>query len=109
MPLFPEFKPLGLEDRQFFHDLLWDYQPETSELTFTNLSIWQAHYGYQWSRDRDWLLVTSASPERGGWALPPLGPPPRAEICHTLLTWLAAARGGAAPRIEPADRRLVEG
>ncbi|HEX9884817.1 MAG TPA: phosphatidylglycerol lysyltransferase domain-containing protein [Desulfobaccales bacterium] len=108
MPLFPEFKPLGLEDRQFFHDLLWDYQPETSELTFTNLSIWQVHYGYQWSRDRDWLLVTSASPERGGWALPPLGPPPRAEICRTLLTWLAAARGVAAPRIERADRRLVE-
>jgi hypothetical protein len=108
MPLFPEFKPLDLEDRQFFHDLLWGYQPETSELTFTNLFIWQAHYGYQWSRDRDWLLVISASPEGGGWALPPLGPPPRAEVCRRLLTWLASARGVAAPRIERADRRLVE-
>jgi len=32
-PLFPEFKPLGLEDREIFRRLLWDYQPETSELT----------------------------------------------------------------------------
>jgi hypothetical protein len=30
------------------------------------------------------------------------------EICRQLLTWLAAARGVAAPRIERADRRLVE-
>ncbi len=39
-PLFPEFKPLGLEDREIIQRLLWDYQPETSELTFTNLFIW---------------------------------------------------------------------
>jgi hypothetical protein len=108
IPVFPEFRPLTLEDRQVFQDFLWPYQPETSELTFTNLFIWRSHYGYQWSQDRDWLLVASLSPERGGWALPPLGPPPRAEICGQLLAWLAQAKGAAAPRLERADRRLVE-
>ena len=108
MPVFPEFRPLTLEDREVFQDLLWNYQPDTSELTFTNLFIWQAHYGYEWSLDRDWLLIASLSPERGGWALPPLGPSPRAEICGKLLAWLAQDKEAAAPRLERADRRLAD-
>ncbi len=99
---------MRLEDRQLFQDLLRDYQPETSELTFTNLFIWQAHYGYEWSLDRDWLLVISLSPERGGWALPPLGPSPRPGISGKLLTWLAAQKGWPTPRLERADRRLAD-
>lgn len=108
VPKFPEFRPLRLEDREVVHDFLWAYQPETSELTFTNLFIWQAHYGFAWSLDRDWLLVVSLTPEGGGWALPPLGPPGRAEICRRLLTWLAEEKDAPAPLIHRADRRLVE-
>jgi hypothetical protein len=107
IPVFPEFRPLGLEDRQLFRDVLWQYQPETSELTFTNLFIWQAHYGFEWCLDRDWLLVISRSPARGGWALPPLGPGPRAEVCARLLTWLAETEGRPASGIQRADRRLA--
>jgi uncharacterized protein len=107
IPVFPHFRPLRLEDRQLFQDFLWNYQPETSELTFTNLFIWQAHCGYEWALDRDWLLVISRSPGRGGWALPPLGPSPRAEISATLLSWLGANQGWPAPRLERADARLA--
>ncbi len=106
-PVFPEFRPLRLEDRKIFQDFLWDYQPETSELTFTNLFVWQPHYGYEWSLDQDCLLVIATSPERGGWALPPLGLPPRAEVTGRLLAWLAET-GAPSPRLERADRRLVE-
>ena len=73
-PVFPRFKPLTLADREIFRTILWDYQAETSELTFTNLFIWQSHYGYQWSRDRDRLLVVSAAAGGEAWALPPVGP-----------------------------------
>jgi hypothetical protein len=108
VPKFPEFRALRLEDREVVHDIIWAYQPETSELTFTNLFIWQAHYGFAWSLDRDWLLLVSDAPERGGWALPPVGPPGRRETCRRLLTWLAEEKGAASPQIRRADRRLVD-
>ncbi len=72
-PVFPRFKPLALEDREIIRNLLWDYQPETSELTFTNLFMWQSHYGYQWCLDQDRLLVVSTTGGRPVWALPPVG------------------------------------
>jgi hypothetical protein len=106
-PVFPRFKPLTLADREIFRKILWDYQAETSELTFTNLFIWQSHYGYQWSRDRDWLLVVSASPGGEAWALPPVGPAPRVDQCRQVLGWLRDEWGVADPAIERADLRLA--
>jgi hypothetical protein len=106
-PLFPEFKPLGLEDREIFRRLLWDYQPETSELTFTNLFIWKDYYHIAWSLDRDWLLIISDSPDGKSWIFPPIGPPGRVEICAKLLKWLGDKKGIKAPSIERADSRLV--
>lgn len=105
-PVFPRFKPLGLEDRDLIRRRLWDYQPETSELTFTNLCMWQSHYGYQWSLDGDWLLVVSTAPDRP-FALPPLGPPPRAEGCRRVLGWLKDVAGVDAPSLERVDPRLA--
>jgi hypothetical protein len=106
-PVFPRFKPLALADREIFRTILWDYQAETSELSFTNLFIWQSHYGYQWSRDRDWLLVVSATAGGEAWALPPVGPPPRVDLCRQVLAWLRDECGVADPAIERADSRLA--
>lgn len=106
LPAFPEFKPLALEDHAILQSLLWDYQPVTSELTFTNLFIWKSHYGFAWSLDRDWLLVIGNAPEREWWALPPIGPPPRLKISRQLLHWLREEKGEEDPRIERADQRL---
>ncbi len=105
-PVFPDFKPLGLEDRELLRRLLWDYQPETSELTFTNLFIWKDFYHFAWSMAGDWLLIISDAPEGAAWALPPIGPAPRAQICRKLLAWLREARKVEMPRIERADNRL---
>lgn len=107
IPAFPHFRPLALADREIFRRVLWDYQPQLSELTFTNLFIWQNHYGYRWSRKQDWLLVIGDSETTGPWALPPLGPSPRAEISLNLLDWLRTEHGPGAARIERADQRLV--
>jgi uncharacterized protein len=106
-PLFPDFKPLGLEDRGIFRRLLWDYQPETSELTFTNLFIWKDYYNFAWSLERDCLLIISDSPDGSSWALPPIGPASRVAICEKLLAWLREIKGIKVPRIERADARLV--
>jgi hypothetical protein len=108
LPVFPDFRPLDLADRKVIQDFLWAYQPETSELSFTNLFIWQAGCGYEWSLDRDWLLVVGHSPEVGAFALPPVGPAPRREVCARVLTWLAEEKKAASPGVERADRRLAD-
>lgn len=104
-PIFPEFKPLGLEDRDLLQRLLWDYQPETSELTFTNLFIWREFYHFSWCLEHDWLLIVSDAPG-GSWALPPIGPPPRAAVCRKLLEW-PGINWTAVPSIDRADDRLL--
>ena len=106
-PQFPEFRPIQLEDRDFIQELLWRYQPDTSEWTFTNLFIWRSHYGFQWCVYRDSLLVISAAEGSPCYALQPVGASPRSEIVRMLLRWLKDERGEADPRIERADQRLA--
>ena len=106
-PVFPRFKPLTLADRDLLRQILWDYQTETSELTFTNLFMWQSHFGYQWSRVGDGLLVVSAVAGGEAWALPPVGPAPRVDLCRQVLGWLKDECGVADPAIERADPRLA--
>ncbi|MDP2932485.1 MAG: phosphatidylglycerol lysyltransferase domain-containing protein [Chloroflexota bacterium] len=106
MPVeFPAFKPIELADRDLIQDRLWAYQPETSELTFTNLFIWRIHYGAMWSLYRDWLLFVFDKPG-ATYALPPIGPPSRQEVTWRLLQWLKD-KGKSEPRLERADQRLV--
>lgn len=106
MPDFPDFKPVGMEDRAFITERLWAYQPETSELNFTNMFIWRSHYGFLWSVYKEWLLVIGNT-GNGVQALPPVGPPSRAEVTRMLLKWLHDAKGVAEPRIDRADARLA--
>lgn len=42
------------------------------------------------------------------YALPPIGPSPRIDICKKLLTWLHDEQGIVNPYIDRADTRLVE-
>ncbi len=106
-PEFPEFKPIALDDRDVIHRMLWQYQPDTSELTFTNLYIWRAHYGFLWSVYRDWLLVVGGNSENGVQALPPIGPSSRVEVTAMLLQWLKEKRDIPRPHIDRVDRKLV--
>jgi hypothetical protein len=106
-PEFPLFKPIELEDRDFIQDTLWKYQPEASELTFTNLFIWRAHYGFQWSVHRDWLLVLCSSSNRNSFFLPPVGPSSRSRVAGLILSWLREEKKEKEPLIERADSRLV--
>lgn len=106
-PLFPVFKPLELDDRDFLQPRLWTYQPATSELTFTNLFIWRKNYNLSWCLKDDCLVFRSDSPQ-DPWFFPPVGPSSRADLCRDLLTWLKDERGVPDPRLERVDRRLLE-
>ncbi len=103
---FPAFKSIGLEDRDIIQERLWRYQPETSELTFTNLFIWRAYYEVRWSLHQDWLLIVFGRPGHSLYALPPVGPSSRQEVSRHLLRWMKE-EGASEPRIERADQRLV--
>ena len=106
LPRFPEFKPITIEDRDPITGKLGEYRPETSELTFTNMFIWRLHYGFLWSMYDDWLLVIGGN-GKGVQALPPIGPPSRAEVTAMLLRWMKEERGISEPGIDRADARLV--
>ncbi len=104
---FPNFKPIDLEDREIIQDMIWQYQPQTSEWTFTNLYIWRDYYGYQWSIYKDWLVVYSTISSQGVYCLQPIGPSSRSDIVRLILEWLTEEKGAIFPRIERADERLI--
>lgn len=106
-PVFPQFRPLAIEDRAVFVPVLREYQPEISEWTFTNLFIWREHYGFQWCLYQDWLIVMGE--QNGGTiVLQPMGPASRAGVVSMLLGWLREEKGISAPSVERADGRLVQ-
>mgnify|MGYP003882793677 CR=1 FL=1 len=107
-PSFPTFKPLELADRDTLHPILWNYQPTTSELTFTNLFIWRAHYGFSWSLAGEWLFLVASPAGEEAFAYLPVGPSPRHDKVLELLRWLREEKGVARPRIERADPRLAK-
>ena len=107
IPRFPEFKPMEIDDRPFMQQRLWEYQPETSELNFTNLFIWRNHYGLRWSTSGNWLLIIGENSAHGIAALPPVGPSSRRDVTRTLLEWMKEKGDVKEPRIDRADQRLV--
>ena len=108
LPRFPQFVSLDIAHREIFQQIFWEYQPTTSELTFTNLFIWQGHYGLSWSRLDDWLVLLSTSAHGPAWFLLPVGPPGRRDVCRRLLRWLQEVKGVKAPSIDRADGRLAQ-
>lgn len=106
-PQFPDFKPIELADRDMLREIVWEYQPVTSELTFTNLFIWRTHYKTLWSLFKDWLIVLCADSGGRPYALQPIGPASRREATKMLFGWLREEKGLSAPCIERADKRFI--
>jgi len=107
VPLFPDFKQVSLDDRDIFREILWAYQPETSELTFTKLFIWQPHYKTQWSMYQDWLIIICTDTSGKLYCLQPVGPPGRSSVAGMLLQWLHDEKNVPEPSIERADKKLA--
>jgi len=104
IPVFPQMRPLALQDRQFLADVLADLAPEQSELTFTNLFIWREAYQLRLSRLGDTVAVFSwrADPE-DSFLLPPVGPTADADAVRRLLEHMKAE--GHSPQLARATRR----
>jgi uncharacterized protein len=107
MVAFPEFKTLELQDKDIFREFLKAYEPETSELTFTNLFIWRSYYKFKWSVYKDWLVIVSLEGEYGTYAMEPIGPSPRDEVTRLVLEWMREEKKENNPRIERADERIL--
>lgn len=71
------FRKISLEDKPSFDRILNVLQPEASDLTFTNLFMWQCNYGLLVSYLKDvdyWLLMAKPPyPEWKPFFLPPVG------------------------------------
>lgn len=57
IPLFPDFKPITLEDKEMIDAYLRLHPPLCSEYTFTNLFAWAPSYGLQISKFGDGFLI----------------------------------------------------
>ena len=107
LPQFPDFKPIEMIDRDFLHEKFSSYQPETSELNFTNLFMWRSYYGFEWSTYKDWVLILTTSEKEKWGFFPPVGPPDRSDVTYRILEWLRDEKKEKNPRIRRADGRLV--
>ena len=71
------FRKIVLQDKPCFDRIFDIMQPEISDLTFTNLLMWQCHYGLlvSYLEDLDyWLLMAKPShPKWRPFFLPPVG------------------------------------
>ena len=99
---FPNFKPLEIGDRETIHTLLWQYQPEISEWTFSNLYMWRK-ISLPKAIFESWLFLSHR------WEGKPMPwnhrPPSRKKAVLQLLGWLSNSL--AKPEIDRADKRIV--
>ena len=105
-PRFPEFKKIELSDRDQIHEILWNYQPEISELTFTNLFMWRRHYRFRWSLFEHWLLIIGENDQRV-FTLEPVGPPGREAVLQQTFSWISSHNHTLTPYADRCDRRIL--
>jgi uncharacterized protein len=99
------FRPLELQDKEIFNRYLIEDPPEISELTFTNLFMWQSIYHPVWT-ELDNLLLIILNPEGATpFGLQPVGSGNKAEASGILLDYLGEQTTD--PKICRAGERLV--
>jgi hypothetical protein len=87
LPEFPSFRSLTLEDKPLLSSLLEDMQPQISELTFTNLFVWNSSEPVQLSRVGEAVLLQRKRIRDGKtFMLPPLGKQALINVVRTLRT-----------------------
>jgi hypothetical protein len=85
LPEFPRFSNLTLEDKPLLDSLLKEAQPQISELTFTNLFVWNASEPVQTSHFNDTVLIQRRRLRDGKtFLLPPLGKKALPQVVRSL-------------------------
>jgi uncharacterized protein len=101
------FQELRLEDRDAITAFLLRHPPEISELTFTNLFMWNPKNRLAW-RVLDQTLYLLAAPVAGAapYLLPPVGPRLEVQAVERLLQAMQSA--GKQGRMERVPARMAE-
>jgi len=86
VPSYPEFKPVGLEDRAVFDAFLGRHPSEVCELAFANIFIWKDSERPRWTVLDGGLCVLVEPDFEGPYALPPVGGERIPETIATLLS-----------------------
>jgi hypothetical protein len=85
LPQFPSFTDLTVDDKPLLDSLLDGTQPQISELTFTNLFVWNGAEPVQLSRlDETVLLQRKRIRDGKSFLLPPLGVQPLESVVKSL-------------------------
>jgi hypothetical protein len=85
LPEFPKFRSLAIEDKALLDPLFKEMQPQMSELTFTNLFVWNEAEPVQLSRlDKTVLLQRKRIRDGKNVHLPPLGKEPISAVLKRL-------------------------
>lgn len=87
LPEFPSSRNLALGDKPLLDSLLKYTQPQISELTFTNLFVWNGSEPVQISRLEETVLLQRRRLRDGKtFLLPPLGKQPLTSVVRLLRT-----------------------
>jgi len=62
-PVYPNFKPVQLEDAEFLHKWFKKYPLPINEYTFSTLYCWKVYGSYEWSIWEDFLFVLYTNPK----------------------------------------------
>lgn len=85
-PAFPDFKPVGLEDRAVFDDFFGREPSEVCERSFTNIFIWKDSEHPRWTILNGSLCVLVEPDFEDPYVLPPVGGDRVVETIEACLT-----------------------
>ncbi len=106
LPVFPEFRPVTLEDKQFLEDAFRRMEPEISELNFTNVFMFGNVHDYALSGLNGNLVIRAMSYTKEPYFLPPIG---ESEIPKTLDAMMDCMRHrGERPAIDLAWQGFID-
>jgi len=100
LPRYPEWKPVGLEDKAVFEGYLGRDPSEVCELNFANIFIWKDSEHPSWTVLNGSLCVLVEPEFEWAYALPPIGGERALETVETLLRH--------APRLSRVPEAFVE-
>ncbi|RPI74580.1 MAG: DUF2156 domain-containing protein [Desulfobacteraceae bacterium] len=100
------FQSLELGHKEIFNRFFKQDPPRVSELTFTNLFIWQHKYAPTWAVAGDCLLIICRPKDQAAFGLQPVGPGDKAKALQLLVESLKQMSSES--RIERVDEAFVK-
>jgi hypothetical protein len=79
------FKPIEIQDKKVFTDILGEDPPVISEMTFTNLFMWRHSYNTKWRIADDSILIVMEPEGTAPFGLPPVGPGDKGRALDVLF------------------------